>query len=142
MYTSIANISLQVKPLAESVAVAKGAELLGEAIVFVVGAGVIYLEMSRQSTKSTKEKAEKANRSHKKEVVRGLIYMAVCIRLCRSAASRPFLSRSCGMLDLSSWKKTYRKLTIALNDWKLCYWAQNQRQIHQVQVGTRPSPLS
>lgn len=66
------------KPLAESVAVAKGAELLGEAIVFVVGAGVIYLEMSRQSAKSTKEKAEKANRSHKKEVVRGLV-----AQLCR-----------------------------------------------------------
>ncbi|XP_003229901.1 optic atrophy 3 protein [Anolis carolinensis] len=47
-----------IKPLNEEAAAELGAELLGEAIVFVVGGLCIFLEYSRQSTNSKKKEDE------------------------------------------------------------------------------------
>ena len=47
-----------IKPLNEDAAAELGAELLGEAIIFLIGGGCMVLEYSRQATNSRRKEEE------------------------------------------------------------------------------------
>jgi len=50
-----------IKPLNETLAVDLGAEMVGESMVFLIGAAVLYLEYWRQSRKAEKEQKDEEN---------------------------------------------------------------------------------
>ncbi|KTF88312.1 hypothetical protein cypCar_00037604 [Cyprinus carpio] len=86
-----------IKPLNEEAAAELGAELLGEAIVFIIGGGCMVLEYSRQATNSRRKEEELAQTINSLQTQLGELALATETLDAQIREERELLAMSCMM---------------------------------------------
>jgi len=69
---TLCPFGVQIKPLSDAQAVKRGAEFIGEAFIFSVGAALLVIEYTRQASDKAESSARDKQRSEMKQRVRDL----------------------------------------------------------------------